>query len=175
MSAVRTLDDLLLYDYGRQLYDVCNKHNWNVDSLMAFYYDLPRLIAKAEESEKKRAEKLKVKSKQFPEFVDEQTVIKALELTPWIYEKRVKHGLLKFKNGKFSGKLLGEILFIHRFPEYIENRQYSFPEVMVLTQIQETKLKSKYTSLFNKEPMWWWSKEEVVEVMLTKKNKLKVL
>lgn len=172
---VRTLDQLLLYDYGKQLYDICEKHDWNVDSLIAFYYDLPILFDKADKALSKRALRLKQRYKNFPTEVTEDFVIKVLELTPWLVEKRKKHGLLVFKDGKFSGKLLGQILFMHQFPEDIEDRKYSFPEIVILTQTEETKLKSKYKTLFHKEPMWWWTKEQVVQVMLTKVNKLKVL
>ena len=176
MSAVRTLDDLLLYDYGRKLYDVCHEHKWNVDSLMAFYYDLPRLIAKAEESDKKRLNNLKqFARKDFPKQVTEDFVIKTLKLTPYVLEKRKKNKLLVFEKGKFNGKLLSDILFLHKFPTEIEDKQYRFSELPVLMQIQEQKLKFKYGQIFHKEVPWLWSKEEVIKVFLTKVNKLRVL
>lgn len=174
--SIRVIDDVLACEYGRELASYCKKHDWQIDAIFALYYDLPRLFSKAEKSEKKRQENRKqIARKDFPKYVTEDFVVKTLKLTPYVLEKRKKSKLLVFEKGRFSGKLLSDILFLHKFPTEIEDRQYKFSELPVLMQIQETPLKSKYRKIFHKDVPWLWSKDEVVKVFLTKPNKLRVL
>jgi hypothetical protein len=174
--SIRVIDDVLACEYGRELASYCKKHDWQIDAIFALYYDLPRLFSKAEKSEKKRQENCKqIARKDFPKNVTEDFVVKTLKLTPYVLEKRKKSKLLVFPKGRFSGKLLSDILFLHKFPTEIEDRLYRFSELPVLMQIQEQKLKFKYGQIFHKEVPWLWSKEEVVKVFLTKVNKLRIL
>lgn len=137
---------------------------------------MPVIFSKVEKANKKRLNNLKqIARKDFPKYVNEDFVVKTLKLTPYVLEKRKKNKLLVFEKGKFNGKLLSDILFLHKFPTEIEDRQYRFSELPVLMQIQEQKLKFKYGQIFHKEVPWLWSKDEVVEVFLTKTNKLRVL
>lgn len=163
-------------EYGRLLANFCEKHDWNIDSVFAFYYKLPEILRKHEIAENKKLNKQKqIARKDFPKYVNEDFVIKTLKLTPYILEKRKKNKLLVFEKGKFSGKVLNDILFLHKFPTEIEDKQYRFSELPVLMQIQEQKLKFKYGQIFHKEVPWLWNKEEVVKVFLTKVNKLRIL
>ena len=174
--SIRVIDDVLACEYGRELAEYCKKHDWNIDSIFAFYYKLPVVFSKAEKANKKRLNNLKqIARKDFPKYVNEDFVIKTLKLTSYVLEKRKKNKLLVFEKGKFSGKLLSDILFLHKFPTEIEDKQYRFSELPVLMQIQEQKLKFKYGRIFHKEVPWLWSKEEVVKVFLTKVNKLRVI
>lgn len=174
--SIRVIDDILACEYGRELDNFCKKHDWQIDAIFALYYDLPRLFSKAEKSEKKRLNNFKqIVRKDFPKNVTEDFVVKTLKLTPYVLEKRKKSKLLVFPKGRFSGKLLSDILFLHKFPTEIEDRQYRFSELPVLMQIQEQKLKFKYGQIFHKDVPWLWSKDEVVKVFLTKINKLRVL
>lgn len=174
--SIRVIDDVLACEYGRELADFCKKHDWQIDAIFAFYYDLPNIFSKAEKQIKKRINNQKQSArKDFPKSVTEDFVVKTLKLTPYVLEKRKKNKLLVFEKGKFSGKLLNDILFLHKFPTEIEDRLYRFSELPVLMQIQEQKLKFKYGQIFHKEVPWLWSKEEVVKVFLTKVNKLRIL
>jgi hypothetical protein len=174
--SIRVIDDVLACEYGRELASYCKKHNWNIDNIFAFYYDLPRLFSKAEKSEKKRLNNFKqIVRKNFPKDVTEDFVVKTLKLTPYVLEYRKRSNLLVFPKGKFSGKVLSDILFLHNFPREIEDRQYKFSELPVLLQIEEESLKSKYRKIFHKDVPWLWSKDEVIKVFLTKANKLRVL
>jgi hypothetical protein len=174
--SIRVIDDVLACEYGRELASYCKKHDWQIDAIFALYYDLPRLFSKAEKSEKKRQENRKqIARKDFSKYVTEEFVKNTLKLTPYTLEYRKRSKLLVFPKGKFSGKVLSDILFLHNFPREIEDRQYKFSELPILLQIEEESLKSKYRKIYNKDVPWLWSKDEVVKVFLTKANKLRVL
>jgi hypothetical protein len=136
--SIRVIDDVLACEYGRELASYCKKHDWQIDAIFALYYDLPRLFSKAEKSEKKRQENRKqIARKDFSKYVTEEFVVQALKLTPYTLEYRKRSKLLVFPKGKFSGKVLSDILFLHNFPREIEDRQYKFSELPVLLQIEE--------------------------------------
>lgn len=97
--SIRVIDDVLACEYGRKLANFCKKHGWQIDAIFALYYNLPKILRKHEIAENKKLNKQKEKQqkvfrKNFPNEVDEEFVIKTLQLTPLIFERRKRQNYL---------------------------------------------------------------------------------